>query len=219
VKQGVLNPWPQPDTHLAAFEPGDNQQVLDAMAQHQSLWIHGPVGSGRTHLAQAHVANAGGFYLSLADSVLVPEVLEGLEQFSLLYLDDIDSVAGDARWEEALFALWNACLDAGTPLVCLARRPVDDAQWTIPDLRSRMAQLPQYSLKPLQESHLRSALERRARLVDLKLPDEVVNYLLRRHARSIAQLSSLLAQLERGALQLQRPLTVPLVRQILGSQD
>lgn len=219
MKQGVLNPWPQPDTHLAAFEPGDNQAVLLALQQRESIWVHGPVGSGRTHLAQAHIAQAGGFYLSLADSMLSPDVLDGLESFSPLYLDDVDSIAGQPLWEEALFALWNACLDRQIVLVCMARWPVDDSAWAIPDLRSRMAQLPQYGLQPLAEAHLRSALERRAQLLDLKLPDEVINYLLRRHARSISQLASLLAQLERGALQLQRPLTVPLVRQILGSQD
>ena len=219
MKQGVLNPWPQPDTHMAAFEIGENEQCVSQLMQRESMWIHGPSGAGKTHLAQAQVAQQGGFYLSLSDGALQPDVLEGLEAFSPLYLDNIDQIAGDIAWEEALFALWNACLDQQVSLICFAARPVDGSSWVIPDLRSRMAQLPQFSLKPLAESDLRAALERRAKLIDLRLPGEVIEYLLRHHARSISQLASLLTQLERASLQLKRPLTIPLIRQILGARD
>lgn len=204
---------------MAAFEPGQNAALLEALQQRASMWIHGPNGAGKTHLAQAQVAANGGFYLSLSDSALRPDVLEGLEAFSPLYLDDVDAVCGQRDWEESLFALWNACLDQSVPLICFAARPVDHGDWAIPDLRSRMAQLPPFSLKPLAESDLPSALARRAQLIDLRLPAEVVDYLLRHHARSISQLAALLTQLERASLQLKRPLTVPLVRQILGARD
>lgn len=219
MKQGTLNPWPQPDTHMEAFEVGPNQAVVQAIADVGSIWIHGPGGSGRTHLAQAQLTLTGGFYLSFADEGLRPDVLEGLEAFNPLYLDDLDRLAGHADWEEALFALWNACLDRQVRLVCLSRHPVGDSPWRLPDLRSRLAQLPQYAMHPLRESDLKAALEKRAKLIDLRLPSEVIDYLLRHHARSISQLARLLNQLERASLQLKRPLTVPLVRQILGASD
>ncbi len=219
MKQQTLNAWPDPGTRMDAFEPGPNGAVLAALASGDSVWVHGPAGAGKTHLAQASIAEGGGFYLSLSDAQLTPDVLDGLEQFTRVVLDDVSAVIGVAEWERALFALWNGCLDQGSCMWVFSAEPVADLPWVIPDLRSRAAQLPQFALHPLDDGHLRGLLRRRADVLGLHLGDEVIAYVMRRHGRSTKQLVGLLDQIERASLRDQRVVTVPFVRQLLGERS
>lgn len=219
MRQQTLNAWPDPATRFEAFEPGPNSAVVAAVAAGDSLWVHGPVGSGKSHLAHAGVAERGGFYLSLADDQLTPDVLDGLDQFTAVVLDDIDSVVGDANWEHALFALWNGCLDQGNRLWVFSAEPVDGLDWAIADLRSRAGQLPQYALRPLSDDDLIGLLRRRAAVLDLRLAEDVIAYVMRRHGRSTKQLVGLLNQIERASLRDQRVVTVPFVRTLLGDRS
>lgn len=152
----------------------------------------------------------------MADTHLQPAVLDGLEAFPSLYLDDIETMAGKLAWEEPLFALWNACLDSGTILRCFADRPVNGLDWVIPDLRSRMAQLPQYALMPLDEKALVCLLRRRSDMLNLRLSDEVIAYLLNRHVRSTEQIVQLFERIAQASLADQRPVTVPYVRRLMN---
>ena len=66
------------------------------------------------------------------------------------------------------------------------------------------------------ESRLR-ALQMRARFRGFELPDETGRYLLARVGRGIAEFFQLLDELDRAALAAQKRLTIPFVRQVLGS--
>ena len=80
LRQQTLAVWPSPETRLEAFEPGPNAAVVDALRAEHSLFIHGPHGSGKTHLAQALIGDVGGFYLQLNDPALVPEGARGIRR-------------------------------------------------------------------------------------------------------------------------------------------
>ena len=75
------------------------------------------------------------------------------------------------------------------------------------------------SVWPLGESTLRQALQGQALRRGLRLGDEVMDYALRRLARDLKSLTGLLDRLDRYALQQQRPLTVPLLRQMLDDEQ
>ena len=79
------------------------------------FYLHGPSGSGRSHLLQAAAQRAGGLYLPLRVLVAVEPaaVCDGLELVPLLALDDLDAVSVDPRWAEALFHLFNRAVAAG----------------------------------------------------------------------------------------------------------
>ena len=101
-----------PDTaRLDNFVPGPNAEILAAVRHCATapgaamLYLAGPAGSGRTHLLQAacRAAQSAGLpaaYVPLAErATLAPALLEGLEDYALVALDDIDAVAGDTAWE------------------------------------------------------------------------------------------------------------------------
>ena len=189
------------------------------------LWLLGPPGVGKTHLLQASCALAGqrgltSAYLPLASSKdLVPGLLAGLEQVDFVALDDVDAIAGQPAWEQALFTLYNELLELGGRLACAAQLPPAGVAFALPDLASRLSACVVHRLLPLAERDQGLALRRRAAHRGLELPDETLTYLIRRAPRDFAALCRLLDELDTEALAAQRRLTVPFVRQVLERSD
>lgn len=218
-----------PDTaRLDNFIPGPNAEALAAVRHCATtpgaamLYLAGPAGSGRTHLLQAAcraVQSAGlqAAYVPLADrAVLSPALLEGLEDYALVALDDIDAVAGDTAWEEALFHLYNRLREAGGRLLAAAPAPPEQAGLRLPDLRSRLAWGALYALQLPDDATRLRILTQRARDRGLELSEDVGRFLLHRCPRDLPALLALLDRLDRAALAAQRRLTIPFVREVLG---
>lgn len=209
------------------FHEGANSVAVAGLAQlvrepgQAPLWLLGPRGAGKTHLLQASCALAGqrgltSAYLPLATSkAMDPGLLAGLERVDLVALDDIDMIAGQAAWEQALFTLYNELLDLGGRLACSAQLAPAAVAFALPDLASRMSACVVHRLQPLGERDQGLALRRRAEHRGLELPDETLSYLTRRAPRDFAALCRLLDDLDTEALAAQRRLTVPFVRQVL----
>ena len=71
----------------------------------------------------------------------------------------------------------------------------------------------------LDESEQREALRLRAHARGLELPEESALYLQRRFRRDLETLYELLDAIDEAALQAQRRLTVPFIRQVLGQRS
>lgn len=210
---------------FASFLPGPNGEALAAARALAAgattrLFLHGASATGRSHLLQAICAEvAGAGYLPLAElRSLGAEVLEGAEQMPLLALDDVDAVAGDAAWERQLFALYNAAVSSGQPLVVAARAPAAELAIALPDLRSRLGAMPHYALRALDDAQQRAALALRAAARGIELPEETLQYLQNHFARDMARLTALLDRLDRASLEAQRRVTLPFIRQVLEGQ-
>lgn len=215
------------DATLENFLPGANGALVAAVRASAAgtgdrfLCFWGPPGSGRTHLLQAACHLAGGLelpaaYLPLGETLLAPEVLEGLESLALVCLDDLDRVAGAAEWETALFHFYNRAREAGTVLLVAAGKPPGGLGIRLADLRSRLAWGPVYQLRPLDDGGKLALLRLRAQARGLQLEDGVAAYLLRRCARDPRDLMELLETLDRASLVNQRRLTIPFVKSVLG---
>jgi len=184
----------------------------------QGCWLWGSAAVGKTHLLQAVCDRAGDRSVYVPLKMLGeagPGLLEGLESRDIICLDDIESIAGDAAWEEALFALCNQVFDAnGIMLVAAAMSP-RECPVNLPDLQSRLVRLPAFQVHALDEPQRVTALQLRARHRGLDLPDETASYLLSRSRRDMASLYELLDKLDDEALRAQRRLTVPFVKSVL----
>jgi len=213
---------------FASFLPGRNTEALAharALAQGEIrgvTWICGPAGSGKTHLLQAICAAASersraGFVplAQLAD--FGGGVLDGLGELECLCIDDLDRVAGDAAWERRLFALLRETEEAGGALAVAAAAPPALQRWALADLGSRLGAGAVFQLRPLDEAEQQAALELRARLRGLELPEETWQWLRRRYPRDMRLLYQLLDTLDEASLAAQRRLTVPFIRDVLRS--
>lgn len=206
--------WPAGNENVVAF-----LKRLSAGGEGPGCWLFGPAASGKTHLLQATCEPLGDRAMYLPMSLVVdagPAVLEGIDRWPLVCLDDVQQVAGNDDWEQALFALWHRLGDAGGILLVAATASVRECGFALPDLQSRFAQLTPFQLAPLPEPERAEALKFRARHRGLELPDETATYLLKRSRRDMASLYSLLDHLDAEALRAQRRLTIPFVRSVVG---
>ncbi|MDT0619393.1 DnaA regulatory inactivator Hda [Salinisphaera sp. P385] len=213
-----------PDTAtLAGFAPGPNAAALAAARQaaigpdQRGYFCGGP---GKTHLLQAACRAAGeagrrATFLPLADwCEQPPAILDGLTGLDLVCLDEVDAVAGNRAWEEALVGALDGWRAAGASV--LAAGPAAPAQLTdlLADLRSRLGWGAVYALQEPADDDKRWVLVARAASRGLTLPDEVARYLLTHTSRDLRRLMPLLARLDRASLAAQRRLTIPFVKQV-----
>lgn len=211
------------------FYPGPNAAVLAAIKHaatepaRQVAWFWGRSGSGRSHLLQAAVAAAAATDAACAwlplgeESGIVPGMLEGMGQLDLLCVDDIDTVAGQADWERALFGVFEDLRANNGRLLVTAAAPPADVAFDLPDLASRLASGPIWKLQTLDDEELLTALRLRSEWRGLDLPEETARFLLRRIERSSGAVFALLDRLDQAALSQQRRLTVPFVKSVIES--
>ena len=226
MKQLPLSVRLQDRAVFASFVPGANQQALAAaraLAAGEGLpllYLHGVAGAGRSHLLQAICAAVpGAGYFPLRElRELGDAVLEGVAALPLVGLDDVEAVAGQPAWEERLFRLYNECRGAQVRLAVSAAVPARDLPLALPDLVSRLAAMPHYGLRPLDEMQQREALRLRAAQRGMEVPEETLLYLQRRFARDLTSLNRLLDQLDLASLEEQRRLTLPFIRRVLDGR-
>jgi DnaA family protein len=209
------------------FFIGDNAQAVMYLcnilqeAGECSAYLYGPRGVGLSHLLQAccYAATEQGkvaAYLPLAKPGLSYRMLEGVEQLALVCIDDIDTVAGQDDWEEALFHCYNRLQASQVGLVIATHVPPKQIAWNLPDLQSRLAALPWFPITPLSDPQKIFVLQQRAKQRGLDIPAEVSEYLLNHYPRDTRELLQALDKLDQASLIAQRRLTIPFVKKILA---
>ncbi|BCT92847.1 DnaA regulatory inactivator Hda [Lysobacter helvus] len=218
-----------PDQRLEAFvaaPDGALAQVraLAEVAQSDWLYLAGPAGVGKTHLALAACAAAEAVGRSAA---YVPvraaagrmrDALEAFDTHALVALDGLDAIAGEREDEVALFDFHNRARSAGIAVLYTATVSPDALTLALPDLRSRLQQCTRIVLAPLDDAGRRDVLRDRAQRRGLMLDDAAIDWLLRRQGRDLATLTGLLDVLDRASLAAQRRITVPFLKETLGAR-
>lgn len=218
------------DATFANFYPGINaaaQGYVERLCEPEAGWVEslvylwGPLGVGRSHLLQAachrlEQQGAAALYLPLEEvAELGPALLEGLEQFELVCLDDVQRVATDPQWQEALFHLFNRLRDSGRRLLLSADAAPRELPLTLADLRSRLSQALVFQLRELSDEDKLRALQLRAFRRGLQMSEETGRFILTRSGRSMNELFEVLERLDQASLQAQRKLTIPFLKEVL----
>lgn len=226
--QLVLGVVPRAGGSFGNFESGGNAVALHsvrAMTEGQGddvAYLWGAGGTGKTHLLEAAAREAASrdrpaAYLSLRErGELEVSILSGLDQLSLICIDDLDGLVGDAVWEEAFFHLCNRIRANRARLVVTASRSPIEIGFRLADLASRLRAGVVLQLRALDEAGCARALQRRAQERGFELSDDVTGYLLRRERRDMHSLFELFERIDRSSLRHKRRVTVPFVRDLLG---
>jgi DnaA family protein len=217
----------RPESNFTEYLPGPNAEVTAAIAAWAKevgsddggrfLYLHGPSGTGKTHLLQAacregHEKGLAVAYLPMDHPGLTPAVLDELEHLDRIALDGLDAIASAPDWEEALFHLYNRLREGRRALLVAARAPAAELGIHLPDLVSRLAWGPSYRLRPLDEGGCAALLRLTAERRGLHLGDEVIAYILKRHPREPRQLLALLDALDQASLIHKRRPSLALIR-------
>lgn len=186
------------------------------------IYLWGNQGAGSTHLLHAccHAAQQRGFsvaYLPLSTlkKTSNPKIFHGLEAVDMVCVDELESIARDKLWQEALFHFYNRLQEQRHYLLVAAKSIPKCLGFSLQDLVSRLASGILLQVRELNDSERLLALQQRARLRGLEFSDEVGQFLLLRLPRQSHRLFTVLEQLDRATLSLKRKLTIPLVKTIL----
>ena len=205
----------------------DNAELVDAVRRiaadstPERVLLVGDAGSGKSHLLEAASEAASAGDESVA---FVPmrgwcsqhvDAVRGLGRSGLLCIDDIDAVAGDRRWEEALLALLEASASRQARVLVSASVSPSNIPFTLADLQSRLNAATLYRLRELDDESRARALRRHAGARGIEIPDDVVGYVLTRYRRDMPSLVALLDRLDYQSMAHQRRLTVPFVRALI----
>ncbi|WP_434515506.1 DnaA regulatory inactivator Hda [Dechloromonas sp. ARDL1] len=212
MRQLTLDLLPESPPSLDNFVPGTNAETVAALTEwlaggrpDTSFCLYGESGCGRSHLLLAT-----GF--AYVDAALNPS-LAGISAGETLAVDNVDQL--DADGQVALFALFNQMkMDGGRLLTAAPQPPAHLALRE--DLRTRLGSGLIYRLQPLSDAEKADAIATLAKERALKLSPEMIGYLLRHVSRDMRTLAMLVVALDQYTLEQKRPVTLPLLRELLS---
>jgi DnaA family protein len=212
MRQLILDLLPDSPPSLDNFVPGGNGEAVSALTQwlagtliDPAFCLHGESGCGKSHLLLAT-----GF--TYVDATLNPS-LTGISETGQLAVDNVDAL--DAQGQIALFALFNQIKAGQGQLLTSAAQPPAHLPLR-EDLRTRLGSGLIYRLQPLTDAEKVDAITTQAKERALKLSPEIINYLLRHASRDMRTLSMLVVALDQYTLEQKRPVTLPLLRELLS---
>jgi len=205
------------------FVAGPNSWLvarLRALALPHSLdliYLWGGQGSGRTHLLHATAQAAR----SANRPVVWAAAESGRVDLSaspgaLVLADDIERL--DETGQIALFRAFNTASMVGLAMLLAGCEP-PLRQNVREDLRTRLGAMLVFELKPLSDEEKAQTLLRHAHGRGLRVGRDVIDYLLRHGRRDLPALLGVLDALDRACLERKRPVTVPLLREILRPSE
>lgn len=201
MKQLLLDIQPAAAPTLDNFVAGRNREALHSLRQAacgssdaRFIYLWGPAGSGKTHLLEACAG------------------LARQHGVNLVIADDVQRRDGAAQID--LFNTFNQLRDGGGALIA-SGEAAPTQMGLRDDLATRLSWGLVYQLHPLSDEEKALALRTHAQARGMRLPDEVVDYCLRHLRRDLPTLLATLDALDKWSLTAKRPVTLPLLRQLL----
>lgn len=211
MQQLLLDIRPPARPDLARFVAGRNiellaqlQAMLDGTATERSVYVWGAPGSGKSYLlaAWAHACEARGMVVDFT----------GQHAAQAVIADEVETWS-DARQHDA-FAAFNRVREAGGLWLAAGNAPPAELP-VMPELRTRLGWGLVFHLQGLGDAEKRAALARHAESLGFRLDAQVADHLLNHTARDMQSLLRVLEALDRFSLETRRPITLPLLRQLL----
>lgn len=195
MKQLLLDIKPAAPPTLLNFMAGRNAEALASLnaamtniAQSKFIYLWGESGSGKSHL------------------------LSACEAIGMKVVDNVHLLNNDAQID--LFNTYNQLKENGDILIT-AGLHAPTQMGLRDDLATRLAWGLVYQLEPLNDTEKALALQNHAAERGIRLPTEVVYYCLRYLRRDLSTLMATLDALDEWSLTTKKPVTVPLLRQLL----
>jgi len=230
-----------PRNSFESFVVGPNNEIAHAasLAVAQSpartynpLFIYGGVGLGKTHLMQAigqyvgmKKKNAKVMYLS--SELFINEFIDAIQhnnlvkfrkryrQADLLLIDDIQFLGGKERSQEEFFHTFNTLFDGHKQIVLSSDRPPSEIANLEHRLVSRFEWGLTAELQPPDVETRMAILRKKARTLQIKLRDEIFDFLATRIRTNVRRLEGALMRVASFASLSGKELTNEVVEHLL----
>lgn len=215
MQQLLLDIRPPAEPELARFVAGRNVELmaqlramLDGTAAERMVYVWGSPGSGKSYLLAAWAAACG------ARGMTVDRTGGQVAQVAQAVIAD-QVEAWDATRQRTGFAAFNRVREAGGLWLAAGNAAPADLP-LMPELKTRLGWGLVFQLQALDDTEKRAALTRHAETLGFRLEPQVTDYLLNHTARDMQSLLRVLEALDRFSLETRRPITLPLLRQLLA---
>ena len=230
-----------PKNTFESFVVGTNNNFCFAAAKavaeapgksYNPLFLYGGVGLGKTHLLHAigqHVSgsrkNARVAYLS--SEKFTNEYIDAIQnnklvafrkkyrQTDVLLIDDIQFLAGKERIQEEFFHTFNALHESHKQIVLTCDRPASEIQGLENRLVSRFEWGLVTDLQPPDIEMRLAILKKKAQIMAVELPDDIINFLATRIRTNIRRLEGALIRVASYASLTGKKLTIEVVENLL----
>jgi len=241
-RSATNNEWNfNPKNTFDTFVVGNNNNFAYAAAlavaqapgkSYNPLFLYGGVGLGKTHLLHAigqyvasHKKGARVGYVS--SEKFTNEYIDGIQnnqlvrfrkkyrQTDVLLIDDIQFLAGKERIQEEFFHTFNALHECHKQIVLTCDRPASEIQNLEHRLVSRFEWGLVTDLQPPDVEMRLAILKKKAQLMGVTLPDEIINFLAHRIRTNIRRLEGALIRVASFASLTGKKLTLETVESLL----
>ncbi|HPE95627.1 MAG TPA: chromosomal replication initiator protein DnaA [Bacillota bacterium] len=202
-------------------------------AAYNPLFIYGPSGLGKTHLLYAVIneikkkhpdmkvlyVKGEEFTNQLIDSIAVKKPVIFREKYrnaDVLLVDDVQFIAGRISTQEEFFHTFNALYEQKKQIVLTSDRPPKDIQSLDDRLRSRFNSGLVTDIAP-PDFELRAAiLKKKATLLGIELPSDVLQFLTENIKDNIRQLEGAIKKLSAHSFIKNEPISLELAKTTLS---
>ncbi len=215
MQQLLLDIRPPARPDLARFVAGRNlelvaqlQAMLAGTASERMVYVWGAPGSGKSYLLAAwvHACEARGMTVDF----------NGQQAADAVIADQVE--AWDETQQHAGFAAFNRVREAGGLWLAAGNAAPADLP-LMPELKTRLGWGLVFQLQGLDDAEKRAALTQHAESLGFRLEPQVADHLLNHTARDMQSLLQVLEALDRFSLETRRPITLPLLRQLLSGAN
>ena len=216
-------PWSKPNNSSFNdfyFEI-NNLSVLSNLKGEEDLVIYGTSKVGKSFLLQSlcnyfSEANKSSLYIPLKElNSYETGLLDNLEKLNLVCIDDLEIIAGDNKWETAIFNLINDCLLSSCRIVFSSNINPSLISFQLRDLFSRIQKINQMEVFPVKSDNLAEAVRFFADLRSINIGDKEIAYLINHSKRSMGDLVTNINLLDKLSMQLKRKITIPLIKKVI----
>jgi chromosomal replication initiator protein len=230
-----------PKNTFDTFVVGNNNNFAYAAAlavaqvpgkSYNPLFVYGGVGLGKTHLLHAIgqyvVASKKGARVAYVSSEkFTNEYIDGIQnnrlagfrkkyrQTDVLLIDDIQFLAGKERIQEEFFHTFNALHESRRQIVLTCDRPASEIQNLEHRLVSRFEWGLVTDLQPPDVEMRLAILQKKAQLMNVTLPDDVINFLANRIRTNVRRLEGALIRVASYAALTGNKLSIEVVEGLL----
>jgi len=230
-----------PKNTFETFVVGNNNNFSYAAAlavaqapgkSYNPLFLYGGVGLGKTHLLHAigHYVSAnkkGARVAYVSSEKFTNEYIDGIQnnqlvkfrkkyrQTDVLLIDDIQFLAGKERIQEEFFHTFNALHESHKQIVLTCDRPASEIQNLEHRLVSRFEWGLVTDLQPPDVEMRVAILHKKAQLMGVELPDDIMNFLANRIRTNVRRLEGALIRVASYAALTGKKLSVEVVEGLL----
>ena len=189
------------------------RQMADSSDPEHLLYLHGPSGSGKTHLLKAIGQALNAPYLSCREGFTMEVLVARFANAQLLLVDDLDLLPDDAALRAGLWQIFNDFYGAGRKVTMAGLYPPRELPNLDDHLVSRLLWGLVARADASDDHSRRMILKKIAEDRQVRVPDEVVEYILITTSREVGDLIRCFDALYCLSMAKKRRITLPLARE------